>query len=154
MSEFVPQFGTDNGPACAACKGTVYGYRVTGETTRGPSYTTVAVRCIGCHAMDYFRPRIVPATAAQCSEEHRTAKLPELTIARIKPGDVLIRERDHLARPDDRVTVTAIAGTAPRSWRLTGYFRDTETAKSICAQGFRIVERGGTRVGTFFTKYW
>lgn len=79
-----------------------------------------------------------------------------LTVAQIKPGDVLVRENDHLARPNHKVTVTRVEvhGKGWREWHLTGYFRQTERPQSLCAQGYRIVERNGQRIGTFFTKYW
>jgi hypothetical protein len=70
MTEFVIQFGSDNGPPCFKCKGTIYGYAVT-ATEPAPRVTA---RCHGCHAFDYFAPRAIPLNAAACSQEHRAAR--------------------------------------------------------------------------------
>jgi hypothetical protein len=71
MTEFVAQFGTDNGPPCPKCKGTIYGYRVTTVTEHG---VRVAARCCGCHAFDYFAAgTAIPVNAAAFSQEHRKA---------------------------------------------------------------------------------
>lgn len=72
----------------------------------------------------------------------------------IKVGDVLIRREDHLGRPDDRLTVIAKETYGTTQYRLKGYWRDKETAKSLCAKGYRIVERDNREIGTFFTRYW
>lgn len=82
--------------------------------------------------------------------------MPETTLSpnRIKAGDKLIREQDHLSRPDDTVIVREVIRHGTTQYKLDGYWRDRETAKSLCAQGYRIVERDGARIGTFFTRYW
>ena len=85
-----------------------------------------------------------------------------LTTAQLKVGDVLRRTADHLGRPDDALTITAIRRT--KGWPLqfsldhtaTGrsYHRNWETAKALSAQNYRHVERNGVTVGHFFVKYW
>jgi len=78
-----------------------------------------------------------------------------LTTAQIKVGDVLIREKDHLGRPDDRLTVTEVWKQGGRLFRLKEYFSQSlQSPKTLSAQNYRIVERNGERIGEFFVKYW
>lgn len=72
----------------------------------------------------------------------------------IKAGDKLIREQDHLHRPDDSVIVRKVKRHGTIVYDLEGYWRHDETAKALCSQGYRFVERNGERIGTFFTRYW
>lgn len=80
--------------------------------------------------------------------------VPTFSPNRIKVGDKLIREHDHLSRFDDTITVTGKFCHGVTQYRLANYWRETETAKSLAAQGYRIVERGGKRIARFFTVYW
>ena len=79
-----------------------------------------------------------------------------LSPSQIKVGDILIRRDDHLQRPNHSVTVLekrTSSGTT--EYRLAHYFRDWETARALCAQGYRIVDRNGTELPEhFFTRYW
>lgn len=77
----------------------------------------------------------------------------KLTTAQLKVGDVLIRENDHIGRPDDRRTIEAINTTARRTFRINGRFY-TYTGAELSAENYRIVERDGVRIGSFFVKYW
>lgn len=59
-------FGTDNGPPCPLCKGTIYTYDVS-----HPGH--VNAQCNGCHAYAYIAYMSVkpPTTAAEISALHR-----------------------------------------------------------------------------------
>jgi len=72
----------------------------------------------------------------------------------IKVGDKLIIRNDHIGRPDSTVEVTLKEIRGKTWFGLKGYWRDGDYATSLCAQGYRIVERNGREVGTFFTRYW
>ena len=75
-----------------------------------------------------------------------------LGASNIKIGDVLVRESDHLGRYDHKVIVVG-KRLNPAVYDLKGYWRKDETAKSLSAQGYRIVERNGNRY-PFFVRYW
>jgi hypothetical protein len=77
-----------------------------------------------------------------------------LTPSQLKAGDVLIRENDHIDRPDHRVKLVKKHAGAPTRFDVENSYYNPVTAKSLCAQGYGIVERNGQRIGTFFTKYW
>jgi len=81
-----------------------------------------------------------------------TTKLKKLTTAQIKVGDVLIREHDHIGRPDDKKTIQGIEKLDKRVFLLDNY-RQMSGAE-LSAENYRIVERNGKRIGSFFVKYW
>ena len=57
-------FGTDSGPPCEKCKGTIYAYQV-------PAQGNITVQCVGCHCYDYLPVAIVqPITAVECRQLH------------------------------------------------------------------------------------
>ena len=72
----------------------------------------------------------------------------------LKVNDRLIRRDDHLGRHDHVVTINGRGPVGHGTVFLSGYFRDRETTRSLCAQGYRIVERDGIEIGSFFQKYW
>lgn len=60
-----PDYGTDSGPDCPKCSGTVYGYNVEDDT--------VTAKCYGCNRVSYFATDV--RTAAEMSTAHRAAVL-------------------------------------------------------------------------------
>jgi hypothetical protein len=61
-------FGSDSGPPCEKCRGTIYAYQV-------PKEGNVTVQCCGCHCYDYLPVTdIQPATASECSALHRSRR--------------------------------------------------------------------------------
>lgn len=63
-----PDFGTDDGPACDRCGGTVYEYRLDDDGIRA--------RCTGCHFHCWYQagPEDTrPTTAAEARALHETA---------------------------------------------------------------------------------
>lgn len=63
--------GTDSGPACASCAGTVYAYALRGHAVQARNATS---RCMGCNALDYFRAtedeEITAVTLREAHERH------------------------------------------------------------------------------------
>lgn len=63
--------GTDSGPECERCAGTVYSYALRGHATAARNVTS---RCSGCRALDYFRATedeaVTAATLREAHERH------------------------------------------------------------------------------------
>lgn len=63
--------GTDSGPACGQCAGTLYAYALRGHAAQARNVTA---RCSGCHALDYFRAtedaEITAVTLREAHERH------------------------------------------------------------------------------------
>lgn len=79
----------------------------------------------------------------------------KLTIAQVRIGDVLIRQADHLGRPDARYRVREIRKTGRRAFVLEGYWTAApQYGSTLTAENLHTVERNGAIVGSFFVKYW
>lgn len=73
MTERAHVFGTDNGPECPKCAGTVWGYIVR-EPSEEDVRVTASACCIGCaHTEDFIMAR-VPADAVTCREMHEVER--------------------------------------------------------------------------------
>ena len=79
-----------------------------------------------------------------------------MKVSQIKVGDVLIRENDHLDRPDAKYTVIHKSTTGKVSFTLTGEGGYTTHlyGDQLSLQNYSIIERDGVRIGTFCVRYW
>lgn len=68
------EFGTDAGPPCSRCGGTVYSYRVTDGPDRPEAQCCgLTVRCVGCHFTAWYEPGpgdAKPTTATEARALH------------------------------------------------------------------------------------
>ena len=91
-------------------------------------------------------------TDKQTITDSRTVARKTIGANGVKIGDTLTRVDDHLGRPNHSVKITG-KRLNPAVYDLEGYWRKDETAKSLSAQGYRLIERNGQTL-TFFVRYW